>query len=388
MKLRNVIILLAVSVLNSYAALAQQKNIKHYYIEPIYQYGFIWQHRPSLSEIIGGNINVARITFGQSTYGRSFWEEIYRYPDQGIGYSFTDLGNTEDLGYANAIYYYIRFPLIKRPKFSLNLKISGGLAYLNQGNIAIGSHINLYFDASVDTKVRLSDKLDLLNSFGATHYSNGAIAMPNLGVNLFSYRIGLNYKFYDAEVEKLKPEFPKILKKHAITAVAGIGIKEKRLPPESEETHSGRKYTVSSLSVDYLRIINYKHKLGVGADVFYDETMFEFIDPKSTMNLENKEIMRYGIHIAGEVRYKKLILALHVGTYLWAKYKDDGKIYQRVALRYLLSENIFANVSLKTSNGIADFVEWGIGYQFKTGRNRRTRTAASNIDEDSLPFVN
>lgn len=337
---------------------AQNDKSHHYYIEPVYQYGFIWQHRPSLSQIIGGNINVARITFGKSTYGETYWEQLYRYPDHGIGYSFTDLGNSETLGQANAVYYYLRIPIFKRPKFSLHYKISGGLAYLNRGNIAIGSHLNLYFDASIDAKFRISNRIDLIGAFGATHYSNGAIVMPNLGVNLFSVRLGMQYKFYDSSTEKLRVQLPEIIHRHAITTVVGVGVKEKR--PDG-----GKKYTVSSLSVDYMRIVGYKHKFGIGIDAFYDETMNELIDPKLTMNLSNKDIMRYGIHIAGEARYKQLVLAVHIGTYLWARYKDDGKIYQRVALRYLFNENIFANVSLKTSNGVADFVEWGIGYQFK-----------------------
>jgi hypothetical protein len=60
-----------------------------------------------------------------------------------------------------------------------------------------------------------------------------------------------------------------------------------------------------------------------------------------------------------------LVLGINLGTYLHAKYTEDGKIYQRIALRYIISKNIFTNISLKTSKGVADFVEWGIGYQFR-----------------------
>ncbi len=355
---RHILLLIVLLLqINSFISLSQTDSTKQYYIEPIYQYGFIWQHRPSLSDIIDGNINVVRISFGKSTYGQNYWDELYRYPDHGIGYSFTDLGNPDELGQANAIYYFIRIPLIKKSKFSLSYKISGGLAYLNKGNIAIGSHLNLYFDASIDTKIKLSNKIDLINSFGATHYSNGAIVMPNLGVNLFSYRIGIQYKLYDHQNEKLHSLFPKLFNKQAITIVAGAGVKEKR--PDG-----GKKYTVSSISLDYMRLTGYKHKFGLGLDVFYDASLFDIIENKQNNKLSTQEIMRYGIHLSGEARYKKLVLAVHIGTYLWAKYKDDGKIYQRVAIRYLFTENLFANISLKTSKGIADFVEWGIGYQF------------------------
>ncbi len=354
-RLKFIVILLYISSLQLFG---QKDSAQQFYIEPIYQYGFIWQHRPSLADIIGGKINVARISFGMKTDGQNYWDYLYRYPDWGVGYSFTDLGNPEELGQANAVYYYLRIPVISKPKFSLSYKISGGLAYLNQGNIAIGSHINLYFDASIDAKFRLSNRLNLINAFGATHYSNGAIVMPNLGVNLFSYRLGIQYNMYKHENRQLKVDLPEISHTHNITVVAGTGVKEKR--PDG-----GKKYTVSSLSIDYMRMTGYKHSFGLGMDIFYDETMFDLIDPKSTMSLTNKDIMRYGIHLSAEVQYKKLLLAVHLGTYIKAKYKDDGAIYQRVAIRYLFTKNLFANISLKTSNGIADFVEWGIGYKLR-----------------------
>lgn len=335
---------------------AQEKEHKNFYLEPVYQYGFIWQHRPSLADVIGGNINVARISFGQETYGKSYWDQLYRYPDWGVGYSFTDLGNPNELGQANAIYYYLRIPVIKKSKFSLNYKISGGMAYLNQGSIAIGSHLNLYFDFSLDTKFKLGKRLDLINSFGATHYSNGAIDMPNLGVNLFSYRLGLQYKLNNTHREKISVEIPEQENKHYISIVGGAGVKEKR-------PMGGEKLTVASGSVDYLKPVGLKHKFGGGLDIFYDESLYEIMDSVFNKDVSDNEIMRYGVHISGEARYKKLVVALHIGTYLKAKYTEDGKIYQRVAIRYLFTEKFFANISLKTSKGIADFVEWGLGYQ-------------------------
>jgi len=350
-------IILSFLLLLSYNSNSQENNHQNFYIEPIYQYGFIWQHRPSLAEVIGGNINVFRLSLGKETFGQSYWEQIYRYPDQGFGYSYTDMGNSQELGLANAIYYYLRIPILNKKKFSLSYKVSGGLAYLNQGNIAIGSHLNLYFDVSIDTKIKLGNQLVIINAFGATHYSNGAIVMPNLGVNLFSYRLGLQYKFQSQEPEKITIELPELYGKNALVAVLGAGIKEKK-------PNGGKKFTVASGSIDYMRVFSHQHKFGAGFDSFYDETLFDLMDPDSTLSLTNKDIMRYGFHLSGEAQYKRLVLTLHIGTYLHAKYTDDGKIYQRVALRYLFSKNLFANISLKTSKGVADFVEWGIGYQF------------------------
>ena len=121
---------------------AQEKTNKNYFIEPVYQYGFLWQHRPSMADIAGGNIQVFQLTLGQKSYGKTYWDQLYRYPDRGVGYCYVNLGNPDALGNANALYYYLRIPIVKWTKFSINYKISGGLAYINQENIAIGSHID------------------------------------------------------------------------------------------------------------------------------------------------------------------------------------------------------------------------------------------------------
>jgi len=336
---------------------AQKTEHKNLILESKFQYGFIWQHRPSLKDIIGGNIKVFDISLGKQTYGQKNWEQLYRYPCYGFGYYFADLGNAQELGQANALFAYVDIPVLRKPKHLLSYRISGGLAYLNQGNIAIGTHINLYFDATINYRYRLSKHLDLINGFGATHFSNGAVKMPNLGINLFSYRLGLHYRFKTPGREFIKHDLPEIEKKNSISTYLATGIKEKR--PEG-----GIPYNVATISVDYLRLINLKHKVGLGLDVFYDESLFETMNPDSSFKLTTSDIMRYGIHAAFEAEFNKIMLTLHLGTYLYAKYKEDGSVYQRVGIRYLISKNFYANISLKTSKGVADYTEFGFGYRF------------------------
>jgi len=336
------------------AQFAKEKNL---FLESNFRYGFLWQHRPSLAEIIGGNIKFFDVSAGKQTYGQKIWDQLYRYPSFGIGYTYADFGNPEELGHANAVFGYFDIPFLRNKKNLFSYRLSGGLAYLNKGNVAIGTHLNLYFDASLIYKWYFAKRWELINAFGATHFSNGAIKMPNLGLNMFSYRLGFRYRFDAAQKEFIHIDLPEIDKKNSISIFTAAGTKEKR--PGGDIP-----YTVGSFSADYLRILSLKHKIGFGLDAFYDESLFETMNPDSTLSLSTSDIMRYGIHASFEAEIYKLILAIHIGTYIYANYKDDGTIYQRVALRYILTKNIYANVSLKTSKGIADYVEWGIGYRF------------------------
>lgn len=359
MNKRALLLILLLSSLTRYEnfIIAQKAEHKNLFLESKFQYGFIWQHKPSLEEIIGGNIKVFDISLAKQTFGEKYWEQLYRYPVYGLGYTFVDFGNPEDLGLANALFAYVDIPFFRKGKHMLSYRISGGLAYLNQGNIAIGTHLNLYFDAMINYCYRLSKRLDLINGFGATHFSNGAIKMPNLGINMFSYRIGLHYRLSTTEREFVKHELPEIKKKNSFSFLLATGVKEKR--PDG-----GVPYNVFSFSADYLRVLSLKHKLGLGTDLFYDESLFETMNPDSSLNLTTSDIMRYGVHVAFEAEFSKIMLAIHLGTYIHAAYKDDGAIYQRVAIRYLISKNLYANISLKTSKGVADYTEFGLGYRF------------------------
>jgi hypothetical protein len=335
---------------------AQILKGKNRYFESDYHYGFLWQHSPSLADVAGGNIHSIFISMGQETYGKSYWDQLYRYPDRGFGFNFYYLGNPETLGRASSIYYYFRIPILKKTKFSFNYKLSGGLAYLEQENIAIGTHVNLFFNACLDTKISIGGKFELINAFGATHFSNGAIKMPNLGVNLFTYSIGLIYKLPNSWNENIIQELPPLTKRNILSIAISAGIKEKR-------PNGNIGYTVASTSLDYLYQLGLKHKIGSGLDIFYDKSLFELMDPDSSLSLRNKDIMRYGCHLSFEAQIYKIILGIQLGTYLYAKYDEDGKIYQRIALKYVLSKNLLLNISLKTSKGVADFVEWGVDYR-------------------------
>lgn len=350
--------ILFIIVLCRFTTFAQENDSNGFFLESNYQYGFIWQHRPSLADIIDGNINVLQLSFGKETYGQSKWDQLYRYPDWGVGVYFADLGSPEELGLANAIYGYFNIPVIKKAKFQLRYRLTGGVSYLNKGNGAIGSHINCYFDVSIDTRIKLGKQFYLVNAFGTTHFSNGAIKKPNLGLNLFSYRLGLHYDFNKIKPLKIKQELPELEKRNYIVTVINCGVKE--LNKFDKEN-----YAVVSGVVDYQRRLGYKYKIGTGLDVFYDESLFTTMDPDSKLNISNSDIMRYGIHLSADARIYNLVLAIYIGTYVHADYTKDGNIYQRIAIRYLFSETLFANLSLKTSGSVADFVECGIGYQFR-----------------------
>ena len=357
MMIKKVLFIITLSFFAEYIMFSQKTEHKNTFIEGKYQYGFIWKHRPSLEELVGGNIHVFDFSIAKQTYGEKEWQQLYRYPIYGFGYYFVDLGKPQELGQANAIFAYYDIPFYRKSKSSLSYRLSGGLAYLNKGNVAIGSHINLFFDASLIYKLKIAKHYNLITGVGATHFSNGAVEMPNLGLNLFALKVGLQYRFQEHPMDFIKHEIPEIDKKNSFSVLTAAGIKEKR--PDG-----GKKYNVRVLSADYLRQINHKYNIGGGFDIFYDETLYDVLNPDSTKLILQSDIMRYGVHASFEAVFNKLVLSIQAGTYIFTNYTDDGVIFQRVGLKYFVTKNILANITLKTSAGVADFIEWGFIYRF------------------------
>ena len=180
--------------------------------------------------------------------------------------------------------------------------------------------------------------------------------MPNLGINLFAIKLGLHYRLQTPQNEFIKHELAKISKKNSFSIMLAGGLKEKR--PDG-----GKKYNVKILSADYFRRINHKYNIGLGFDVFHDESLYDVLNPDSTKIIYQSDVMRHGVHAGMEVILNKLVLSIQAGTYIYTAYTEDGTIYQRVGLKYFISNNILINLTLKTSKGVADFIEYGLIYR-------------------------
>lgn len=180
--MKQVVFLLIIIFLSTHPGKAQ------IYPDAAFHYGFIAAHKPSLNYLIRGDIKGIKVRFYKRETGEKDWHYSYRYPYRGLGYSYLDLGNTKELGTAHAIFGCFKSPVAEGQKFSAHYQFSAGLAYLNQGNIAVGTHINAYVDFDADVSYKITDKHRIYFAFGAMHYSNGAVQMPDPGLNLFTYR--------------------------------------------------------------------------------------------------------------------------------------------------------------------------------------------------------
>ena len=319
----------------------------------------------ALRYLIKDDIYAFDVSVSFPTYGKDYWEKLYRYPRQGIGFSCWSLGNNEVFGKAYALYSFINIPFFKpAEKFSFNYQISCGGAYLpkifdiykNHLDRAIGSHTNIYIHLGIDGKITIFPRCVLVIEAGATHFSNGKTRSPNYGINAGSFSLGLNYIFNNKGATIQDPEIPRMNKRYVQSVIYSAGTKV-------YDNLYGKKYFVSSVSYNLERIINHKRKIGLGADLSYDGSISEALASEDGIPDKHFEkLIRFGLHTSYAIRYKQLIMGIQIGYYLYSKYTVITPVYNKLSIQYLLTRNIIGSISIKSHMAKADCLEYGIGY--------------------------
>ncbi len=319
----------------------------------------------ALNYLAQDDIYAFDLSVGFPTYGKDYWEKLYNYPRTGVGYSYWILGNNEVLGKAYALYNYINIPFFKRTeKLSLNYQVSYGVAYIskkfdlyeNHLNRAIGSHTNIYIHLGIDGKIRLFPRCEMVIEAGTTHFSNGKTRSPNYGINEGSVSLGFNYHFNENGTSMQEPEIPGIGKRYIQSVIYSAGTKV-------YDNLYGKRYFISSVSYNLECCLNQKRKIGLGADFFYDGSISEALVSKEGIPEKDfAKLIRFGLHASYAIRYKKIMMGIQIGNYLYSKYKDLTNVYSRISVQYLVTSNIVGSVGIKSHLGKADFMEWGLGY--------------------------
>lgn len=329
-------------------------------------HGTITPHNNSIDYVLNSNIYGFEINLTADTYGRSAWDLLYRYPRQGIGYTYTTLGNKEIFGSAHALFGFIDVPFQRNPgRFCAFYQFSFGVSYLTRAydieanplNLAISSPLNAYINLKFNGKYTVSAGSELAVGFGFMHFSNGKMGTPNLGLNSFNVSAGYFKRIGSAQVhEKVQAEF-KESEKHVFDMVFSTGIK-------TDDNASNAMYLVTTLVADYKFFPGHKYAFGMGSDIFYDQSLGPNAADFEGSAYSQSDLVQLGMHAGVYARYSKMQMVGHVGTYIAAKYYKYARVYTRIGFRYSVSKHIFLNMTLKAHYAIADYAEWGVGYRF------------------------
>lgn len=386
--------------------LFEPKKIRNYgglALEAKWGGGFIIVHSPAIPFLQQSHTQNIELAAVLRTTGIKPWHIAYGQPYLTLNLQHTNLGFNSVLGSATGAFVGLRFPLLREhtfrcfyrgldygPNVNIYLGLGSGLAYMsrtfdksvNFKNVAVAGNISALVNLNLLARVNVAKGFVLLGGIGFTHFSNGAIKTPNVGLNIPNVYLGAKidlykrysnigeYVFYD---ESSLGEHRKVSKKSLPPVDKGIvsylmlsyGIKD--IYPPGEST-----FRVLTFNVNFLKPLTFKSGLLLTFDVFDDRSIAERLRRNNpTENLPYTKTIRPGVALGYNLTIGNMSAILQQGFYPYSFYKADGLLYIRVGLRYTIYKNWLLGLTLKSHWGVADNLEFGLGYKLvKTKSNR------------------
>lgn len=301
--------------------------------------------------------------------GYNIYDQLWKYPQWGIGYFNTKLYSEEYLGSPNAVYAFIDVPFKRHEEFKnwyWSYSIAGGMSFNfrpgneqdNPLNTMIGSYNNVHIDLGVYTHTRLSDGFDAKMGISFVHFSNGASSLPNAGINLVGPKVVLQHRMVKERPLTRKVEIPEWDPKNVISVLQAFGTKQLE--------SGGEDFLNTTTAIAYKRWYSYKGMWIIQADLFYDESNNSGLTGR-TMVPEDKrdEASNYysvGLFAGHEAVYNRWSFIAGWGYYVWREYEYTNSNYQRFGVRYRVFQGLSLGVGLKARTFAADYIEYSLAY--------------------------
>lgn len=338
-----------------------------------YNYGVIAIHSPSIENLVNGPVHGFTLNYAISNKKGVYWRKLYNFPDYGLSYNYKSYDNPEHLGNSHSLTGFFQMPFLPKGRFfNFGFKGFAGLGFFtkkydpvsNPLNNAISSTINISAEGRLYGKIRM-EPLFLEYSFGLNHFSNGLIKAPNLGINVLNNSFSIGYELEDKlEYEKIRRQKTENNINHEFWAFTSFGFKEIDM--------GSKKYTFSSISLNYSKQLTQINKLGIAIDFLNDPSLTPYAYENYYYLGKPDLNFRYGINLHHELIFGKTEFLLAYGKYLRKSSYYTSQWYYKAGFKYSY-KNVIGVVLIRAIPLFrADVVEFGIGY--KISRHKKNKT--------------
>lgn len=373
------------------------------------------------------------LRMGRQTDGRSQWEKDFNYMTYGAFLRF-EKNNVDSIQYISrneqgyqteswislgdciSVGGYINGHFYRGLNWSFDYDVMGGLSFwTSYGDEFIGSCANVHLAIDAGPTFNIEKNFDLLLRYQFSHSSNAAIALPNCGINVFSWIVGLRYH-PNGRPELIKKEPYKWSKSTALFASESIGFLQTNQILRCYETPDGtiindlpaeRPYYLGTMiQVGLHRQFHPKFSYDIALDFGYTgetKRMFEkahqdyndghpkFFDENAIPLLDYSFVR--SLHIAPsvlfEINYNRFAFCLGGAYYLWhgiyqgtdehktwgleekseSRFEDTylppcyRTFYGRLGFKYYLGENrnMYVGSFMKVHQVVVDYAEFTFG---------------------------
>lgn len=323
---------------------AIESNVPKWQIDANLQIGKTTKNNSFIPSVNGPSY-AGDISFYRQTNGVQDWEKQLHYPRVGAGFFFILHPNSDTLGNAYASYIFWTYPLIRNKVVDFNMKIGFGAAYstrtwdpiTNDNFHANGTAINFFIYYRLGLEWKITSRTQLLTGLSYTHYSNGSIKLPNLGMNTPTATIGIIQKIGKSKVNiDFKDRSTTTLDyKNAFYFQTNIGMIDITRFVEDKSWYT------QSISSGYSRYLNPANKVSAGSSLEFNfgwskSLIYGF--PKKDRNIQ-KASTEWSLNITDEIILGHIGMYMQMGVYLYHSYPMPQPIYFRVGIKYHLFQD-------------------------------------------------
>ncbi len=331
-------------------------------------YGFLISHHPEM-KVFNAHFPTFEINLGKETWGEKRWEAEFNYPIIGLSYWYSGLGNSEIVGQAHAVFPYISFPVFYSKNDRINFRLGVGLGYLTQKfentthykYLAIGSHINAAGNFLLEYRHKFSPDVQSALGISMMHFSNGSTKTPNYGINVPSANFAMAFRLGNAKETQRKKVLPDLdrfefPRKNYAEVSLGAMVAFKDMGYEYD-----KGFMIYNLEGLFLIPVSFKHSFGIGVDFTIDQSDAYRIDHQGVIAEKPFDYYRTGITGSYKLQVARLSFMFNAGAYTSGIHKYNP--YFKIGLRYLVLDNLYASLTLRTHYIQADFAALGLGYR-------------------------
>jgi Lipid A 3-O-deacylase (PagL) len=349
------------------SAYAQNENpgfVQSLSVDATIHYGFYFPGNVKTDYVIDSRPFLGEIDVSLQTNGKKIWQQINGYPAIGLCILYGSSGGDKYVGNIGAILPFINLPLYKGSLLTLNCKFGLGPGWVqkpfnaetNYKDFVIGSHLNACIALQVLTALQIERHTQAHIGLSFTHFSNGSIKLPNLGLNTPALTAGVEYSFGSPPVRIKRPLTP--LKRRWDYYLFIMAAVKESTPLESPVR------LVNLLSFEVTKDFSYSGRYGAGINLTYDRALSKEIPNSPTFAFDESSLkLEASIYGTYEYIVGNLSFPVQLGFYLYNNYKFS-EIYENIGIRYRLGRHWTVAALLKSHLGNGDFIQWGVGYKF------------------------
>lgn len=324
--------------------------------------GFLFAHHPDMRHLVTRHLQGFELNYQRRFSGQKDWHHAYNMPSWGIS-GLVVPGVNPKVGSALAVFPYYYLPLTGDKSVQLNIKVGAGLGVLtkrykrveNHKNNAISTHLNAAIQLGLDLRVKILPRLNWETGLFITHLSNGAVRMPNLGLNFITVSSGVSYRLSPTPQPATQNAPFERNKNIQWSLFAGAGLKQSQV---------GQSHILPAVTVQLLaeKRLTRKFSLGAGAELNYNKALPLVYEAKNVV-AGPAAPLRGGLLVSTTFHFGRMALFVQAGGYVLDTALLDGRIFNRFGIRHDVTDRLRLNLSLRTHFAKADHFEVGLVYR-------------------------